>query len=109
MSSDPKFQNTSLEGNPDTPLVHHRLATDTPRQHFRFNYPIPDISMRVRGNRSLNFWRIHQRDHNDDLTINNLVLFAELQVGTMLIVRQLGQGYLAPEVGREEGISFSDL
>ena len=29
MSSDPKFQNTSLEGNPDTPLVHHRVATDT--------------------------------------------------------------------------------
>ena len=65
--------------------------------------------MRVQGNRSLDFWRIHQKDHNDDLTISNLVLFAELQVGTVFIVRQLGQGYLAPEIGREECISFSDL
>jgi hypothetical protein len=42
-------------------------------------------------------------------TVTNLVLFTELQVGTVFVVRQLRQGDFAPKVGCKEGIRFGNL
>lgn len=51
-------------------------------------------------------WKKHSRDLHH---LIRLLACCKLEVCTVLVVRKLGQGDLAPEVGCEEGVGFRDL